>query len=38
MEVIHHEADTMDQVDAQAAVRGVDALEAALRAWDMAAH
>jgi hypothetical protein len=38
MEVIHHEADTMDQVDAQAAVRGVDALEAALRAWDALAH
>ena len=34
MEVIHHEADTMEQVDAQAAARGVDALEAALRAWD----
>ncbi|HWI25027.1 MAG TPA: M28 family metallopeptidase [Lysobacter sp.] len=37
MEVIHHDADTMDQVDAPAAVRGVDALEAALRAWDAAA-
>ena len=34
MEVIHHEADTMEQVDAQAAARGVDALETALRAWD----
>ena len=37
MEVIHHAADTMDHVDAQAAARGVDALEAGLRAWDAAA-
>ena len=37
MEVIHHEADTIDQIDAQAAARGVDVLEAALRAWDAGA-
>ena len=34
MEVIHHDADTLEQVDAQAASRGVDVLEDALRAWD----
>lgn len=38
MEVIHHDADTIDQVDARAAARGVDALEAALRAWDEGAR
>lgn len=38
MEVIHHDADTMAHVDAQAAARGVDVVEAALRAWDGGAH
>jgi Zn-dependent M28 family amino/carboxypeptidase len=38
MEVIHHDADTMAHVDAQAAARGVDVVEAALRAWDDGAH
>lgn len=34
MEVIHQEADTMAHVDAQAASRAVDVVEAALRKWD----
>lgn len=38
MRVIHSDADTMDQVDAEAAARGVDAVEQALRAWDAAAN
>ncbi len=38
LEVIHQEADTLEQVDAHAAARGVDAVEAALRTWDAAHH
>ncbi|HEY0506088.1 MAG TPA: M28 family peptidase [Lysobacter sp.] len=34
MQVIHTELDTLGQVDAQAAARGVDAVEQALRRWD----
>jgi Zn-dependent M28 family amino/carboxypeptidase len=34
MTVIHSPNDTIDQVDATAAARGVDAVEAAIRAWD----
>ena len=34
MRVIHTDQDVLDQVDAQAAVRGVDAVERALRDWD----
>jgi hypothetical protein len=34
MQVIHTEGDTLDQVDANAAVQGVDAIEDALRRWD----
>lgn len=34
MTVIHSDADTIDQVDAAAAIRGVDAVEQALRSWD----
>lgn len=34
MTVIHSPNDTIDQVDAAAAARGVDAVEAAIRAWD----
>jgi Zn-dependent M28 family amino/carboxypeptidase len=34
MQVIHTDGDTLEQVDANAAVRGVDAVEAALRRWD----
>lgn len=34
MQVIHTDTDTLDKVDAQAAVRGVDAVEQALRLWD----
>lgn len=34
MQVIHSERDTLDQVDAGAVARGVDALEQALRRWD----
>ena len=37
MEVIHHDRDTMAEVDANAAARGVDAVERALRQWDAAA-
>jgi len=37
MEVIHSDKDTVDQVDATAAVRGVDAVEKALRGWDATA-
>lgn len=36
MEVIHSRRDTIEQVDAQAAAKGIDAVEAALRAWDAA--
>ncbi|HEY5849370.1 MAG TPA: M28 family metallopeptidase [Lysobacter sp.] len=36
MTVIHSDSDTIDQVDATAAVRGVDAVEKALRGWDAA--
>ena len=34
MQVIHTDDDTLAQIDANAAVRGVDAVEAALRRWD----
>ena len=34
MEVIHSENDTLGQIDATAAETGIDAVEAALRAWD----
>ena len=34
MRVIHTPDDTLDQVDPAAAARGVDAVEAAIRAWD----
>ncbi|TWI03910.1 peptidase M28-like protein [Luteimonas cucumeris] len=34
MQVIHSDADTMAQVDATQAARGVDAVEDALRRWD----
>jgi aminopeptidase S len=34
MAVIHTEQDTLEQVDAAAAAKGVDAVEAAIRAWD----
>lgn len=34
MQVIHSERDTLDQVDAEAVARGVDAVEQALRRWD----
>lgn len=34
MQVIHSERDTLDQVDATAVARGVDAVEQALRRWD----
>ena len=37
MEVIHTEADTLDKVDAVAVARGIDAVESALRRWDVAA-
>ena len=36
MEVIHNERDTLAEVDAVAAERGVDAIEIALRDWDAA--
>ncbi len=36
MEVIHHERDTLSEVDEVAAGRGVDAVEQALRQWDAA--
>lgn len=34
IQVIHTPDDTLAQVDAAAAARGIDAVEAALRAWD----
>ena len=34
MQVIHTDGDTLAQIDANAAARGVDAVEAALRRWD----
>ena len=37
MRVIHSDQDTLEQVDAEAAARGADAVEQALRAWDAAA-
>lgn len=37
MNVIHSPADTVEQVDATAAEKGVDAVEAAIRRWDAAA-
>ena len=36
MQVIHTNDDTLSQIDANAAARGVDAVEAALRRWDEA--
>ena len=36
MQVIHSDADVMAEIDAQQAVRGVDAVEDALRRWDAA--
>ena len=35
MQVIHTPNDTIDQVDEAAAAKGIDAVEAAIRAWDM---
>ncbi len=35
MKVIHTPNDTIDQVDEAAAAKGIDAVEAAIRAWDM---
>jgi hypothetical protein len=37
MQVIHTERDTLAEIDAAAAQRGVDAIEDALRAWDAGA-
>ena len=37
MEVIHHDRDTLAEIDAAAAARGVDAVERSLRQWDAAA-
>jgi aminopeptidase S len=37
MQVLHSEHDTLEQVDPAAAARGIDAIEAALRAWDAGA-
>lgn len=34
MKVIHSPNDTIDQVDESAAAKGIDAVEAAIRAWD----
>jgi hypothetical protein len=34
MTVIHSPNDTVEHIDATAAARGVDAVEAAIRAWD----
>lgn len=34
MQVIHSPGDTVDQVDADAVAKGIDAVEAAIRAWD----
>ena len=36
MQVIHTDGDTLAQIDADAAARGVDAIEDALRRWDAA--
>ncbi|WP_052100823.1 M28 family peptidase [Novilysobacter arseniciresistens] len=36
MHVLHSERDTVSQLDPEAAARGIDAIEAALRAWDAA--
>lgn len=36
MQVIHSDADVVAQIDAQQAIRGVDAVEDALRRWDAA--
>jgi aminopeptidase S len=38
MQVIHSEHDTIEQLDAAAVETGIDAVEAALRAWDAAGH
>lgn len=34
MQVIHTDRDTIDEIDAAAVAKGIDAVEAALRAWD----
>lgn len=36
MQVIHHERDTVAEIDPGAAIRGIDAVEDALRRWDAA--
>lgn len=38
MQVIHSPNDTVDQVDEAAAAKGIDAVEAAIRAWDAASR
>lgn len=38
MQVIHSANDTVEHVDADAVAKGIDAVEAAIRAWDAAAH
>lgn len=38
MKVIHSPNDTVDQVDEAAAAKGIDAVEAAIRAWDAASR
>ena len=37
LRVIHTADDTVAQIDAAAAAKGVDAIEAALRTWDASA-
>lgn len=36
MQVLHSERDTLSQIDPEAAARGIDVIETALRAWDAA--
>jgi aminopeptidase S len=38
MQVIHSANDTVEQVDADAVAKGIDAVEAAIRAWDAGTH
>jgi aminopeptidase S len=38
MQVIHSANDTVEHVDADAVGKGIDAVEAAIRAWDAATH
>lgn len=38
MQVIHSPGDTIEHVDADAVAKGIDAVEAAIRAWDAAAE